>query len=164
MGRKFLVDVMLQKLGRWLRILGLPTEMPENEDDTKILEQAKQHKLTLLTRDEALVERAKRLKIKVFAIPKRETDTEKQLKLVIKKFRIKIKGFEKRTLCTKCGGRLELVGKQAVKGKIPAEVVSRFDDFLMCNSCFQIYWEGSQWRKIKERLESMNEKVEKDVK
>jgi len=157
-GEKFLVDVMLQKLGRWLRILGVRADMPEDEDDTKILEQAKRDGLILLTRDQELVERAKRLKIKVFAIPKEETSVESQLGLVVKKFKIKIEGFEERTLCTKCGGNLELVGKREVEGKIPEDVVARFDDFLRCKSCGQVYWEGSHWRKINERIRRMKGK------
>ena len=157
-GEKFLVDVMLQKLGRWLRILGVRADMPEDEDDTKILEQAKREGLILLTRDQELIGRAQRLKIKVFAIPKEETGVEGQLGLVIKEFRIKPEGFEERTLCTKCGGNLELVGKKEVGGKVPEDVVERFDDFLKCKSCGQVYWEGSHWRKINERIRRMKGK------
>jgi hypothetical protein len=157
-GEKFLVDVMLQKLGRWLRILGVQTDMPGDEDDTKILEQAKRDGRILLTRDQELVERANRLKIKVFAIPKEELGVEGQLRLVVKKFKIKIEGFEERTLCTKCGGKLELVGKKEVEGKVPEDVVDKFDDFLRCKSCGQVYWEGSHWRKINERIRRMQGK------
>ena len=153
----FLVDVMLQKLGRWLRILGVPTEMPENEDDSEILEQAKKKGLVLLTRDEELAGRAERLNIKVFAIPKRETDVESQLKLVIGHFHLGIEGFKEKTLCTKCGGNLALVGKNEVKGKIPEGVFERFDDFLKCNKCGQIYWEGGHWKKINERVKRLDE-------
>ena len=156
----FLVDVMLQKLGRWLRILGARAEMPESEDDNEILKQAKEHNLTLITRDEQLAERANKLNIKVFAMPKRETNIENQLKLVIAKFKIDMEGIKDRTLCTKCGGKLELVGKDKVEGKIPEKVVEIFDDFLMCNSCGQVYWEGRQWKKINERIKRIKEKEE----
>ncbi|MEM2974331.1 MAG: Mut7-C RNAse domain-containing protein [Candidatus Micrarchaeia archaeon] len=155
---KFLVDVMLQKLGRWLRIIGVPTEMPEHEDDNSILEQARRRGLTLLTRDRVLAERAEKLNIKIFALPRQETDTESQLKLVIKKFKLKTKGFEKRTLCTKCSGKLEFIGRNIVKGKIPKDVLLRFRYFLRCKSCSQIYWEGSHWRKINERMKRIDEK------
>ena len=153
----FLVDVMLQKLGRWLRIIGVPTEMPESEDDTRILQQAKEHNLILLTRDQELAERAKKLKIKVFAIPKRETNTENQLKEVVKEFKLDLGKFEDKILCTKCGGNLELVDRSEVRGKIPDKVTENFSDFLRCRSCGQIYWEGRQWKKINERIKRMRE-------
>ena len=159
MAQNFLVDVMLQKLGRWLRIIGVSTEMPEQEDDTKILEQAKRKDLILLTRDQELAERAKKLNIKVFAIPKRETDTETQLKLVIKKFKLDIDKFKEKMLCTKCGGNLELVGKAEVKGKVPDNVTKIFNDFLICKDCDQIYWEGRQWKKIIEKIGKIKEQV-----
>ena len=154
--KKFLVDVMLQKLGRWLRILGVPAEMPESEDDNDILEQAREHDLILITRDAQLAERAEKRNIKVFAMPKRETEVENQLKLVVDEFGIKLEGFKDRTLCTKCGAELELVGKDRVEGKIPDKVLERLDDFLVCKSCGQVYWEGRQWKKINERISKIS--------
>lgn len=150
--RKFLVDVMLQKLGRWLRILGVRADMPEDEDDTKILEQAGRDGLILLTRDQELAERAGKLKIKVFALPKSETDIEDQLRDVVREFGLDVERFEDRMLCTKCGGKLVLAGREDVLGKIPDTIASRHDDFLRCASCGQIYWKGRQWKKINERM------------
>lgn len=155
----FLIDVMLQKLGRWLRILGIRAEDPEDHDDAAILFQAKSKGLTLLTMDKELAAKAARLKIKSLHIPPTMIDITDQLSLLARKFRLPIKGWEERTLCTKCGGELDVVSSESVAGRIPPGVLRRFKDVWQCTVCGHIYWMGSHWERIGETVGRVKKKL-----
>jgi len=152
---KFLTDVMLLKLGRWLRILGVSTEFPADSDDDSLLFQAKSENLVLLTMDENLSKRAEKLGIKSFLIPHDKVSIADQLSLLVKRFKLPIKDFEERTLCTKCGGDLEIVDASEVKAKVPADIPKRFKAVWRCKKCGQIYWKGGHWREIRKIVKSL---------
>jgi hypothetical protein len=155
----FLADVMLAKLGRWLRILGIACELPDNPDDGALLSQARKRGLTLLTMDRELAKRAGKLRVKVFLLPHTMTRVDEQLAAVIGKFDLPVGDLKEKTLCTECGGELKVVRSSDVGGKIPADVGKRFEYVWQCRRCGHIYWEGSHWRKIVEKIE----KVRKDA-
>ncbi len=52
--QRFLVDLMLMRLGRWLRLLGQDVARPEGESDAELLLQAKKESRTIITRDKGL--------------------------------------------------------------------------------------------------------------
>jgi hypothetical protein len=157
----FLVDVMLQKLGRWLRILGAKAEDPEDPDDDAILFQAKSKNLTVLTMDEELARRAKKLKIVAVHLPTTMIDITEQLSFLVKKFKLPLKDFEKRLLCTMCGGDLEVIPTDEVEGLVPPSILKRFKEVWRCKSCGHVYWAGSHWKKIGETISRVKAKVRK---
>jgi uncharacterized protein with PIN domain len=157
----FLVDVMLAKLGRWLRILGVNAEDPEDKSDDAILFQAKSKNLILLTMDEELAERARRLKITTVLIPHRMAKSIDQLFYIVKKFRIPLKNFVERTLCTKCGGELEIIDSKDVAKYLPPNVLKRFKEVWRCVKCGHLYWPGSHWKQINETVARIEKKCRK---
>lgn len=132
--------------------MGVPAEEPEDINDTAILKQAKKRGLIILTGDRQLVERAQNAGIGALLIPHKQ-DITQQLATVVKQYSLPVEGFEERTLCTKCGGRLVLVNSGAVAGRVPEGVKERFEDFLECSRCGQIYWEGSHWQNINDTID-----------
>src|SRR5512137_1135752 len=55
----FLVDQMLLRLGRWLRLVGLDVANPEESEDRKLLHKAKKENRALITRDRSLAKMCK---------------------------------------------------------------------------------------------------------
>lgn len=55
---KFILDGMLGKLSRWLRMMGHDTKYSTTLDDLQLLKIAKNEKRVLLTRDFALYQQA----------------------------------------------------------------------------------------------------------
>ena len=120
---RFLVDAMLIKLGRWLRILGYGCRIPEKDeiDDDKLLSIAKKEKRTLITMDRELSKRG-RGSVKIFYIPSSVNSITKQLEFLIKKKMIlhpylneDIESFlDKNVKCTKCGGELRKINKKEI--------------------------------------------------
>jgi uncharacterized protein len=52
--QRFLVDLMLMRLGRWLRLLGQDVALPKGKSDAELLLQAKKESRTIITRDKRL--------------------------------------------------------------------------------------------------------------
>jgi predicted Fe-S protein YdhL (DUF1289 family) len=55
--------------------------------------------------------------------------------------------------CLICNARLLPVAKRLVRDLLPERVRDRLDSFHRCPGCQRIYWEGSHWRRMRERLQ-----------
>ncbi|MEM4389382.1 MAG: Mut7-C RNAse domain-containing protein [Candidatus Micrarchaeia archaeon] len=148
----FVADVMLKKLARWLRILGIETLYPTDASDDALLALAKEKGAVLLTQDVELAARARRHRVRAYLVP-RGLSTEQALAKLAHDFEIPIEDFPSRTLCPKCNGRLRTVGREAVQGRVHADLTARHATFWLCDGCGQIYWEGSHWKKITRGVE-----------
>ncbi|AEH24199.1 DUF5615 family PIN-like protein [Pyrococcus yayanosii] len=143
--RKFIADMMLGRLARWLRLYGYDT-LYGVEDDDDILRIARAEQRIILTRDSGLAERASRLGIPVILI--RANSLEEQVA------QLREEGVEFEELfpagarCPKCNGPIKPTRKEEVRGKVPPSVYEAYDEFYVCESCGQIYWPGRQWREI----------------
>ena len=155
---KFLVDAMLKKLARWLRILGVKALYPERIEDNAILALAKRERAVLLTQDVELAERARKKGLRVFLVPR--APIEEQLASVLSEFKISIGDFPSKTLCPKCNGRLKRVSAREVQALVPKSIASKHKHFWLCESCSQVYWEGSHWKRIVKTAEKVKEMIE----
>ena len=158
----FVADVMLKKLARWLRIIGVPTVFAGDftEDDDEIIKLAMREKGVLLTRDKRLSEKA-RYYVPVVLLS--GVSLEKQLNQLIKERRIGLGGFPSRTLCPRCGAALKVVGREKVKGKVFARVYKAHEKFWLCanRKCGKVYWAGSHWEKIGRTMAKVAKGVKK---
>jgi len=139
-------DRMLGSLARWLRFMGhdvhYPTVEVEHED---ILEFVRGEGRTLVTRDRALARKA------AGSILITSTELEEQLRQVLAVIGEPESGAL--TRCGICNSPLEHVEKAKVKGIVPEPVFERQDEFMRCPSCDKIYWQGSHFDRIMERIE-----------
>jgi uncharacterized protein with PIN domain len=55
--------------------------------------------------------------------------------------------------CMGCGGVLEAVAKEVVADRIPPRTARWKDEYSLCRSCGQLFWEGTHWERIRARLE-----------
>ncbi|WP_297475526.1 Mut7-C RNAse domain-containing protein [Thermococcus sp.] len=149
---RFIADMMLGRLARWLRLYGHDTLYGIKDDDEIILV-ALSERRTILTRDSGLAERAKKLGAEAFLL--RSNSLEGQVE-ELKRLGVEFKElFPAKARCPKCNGLLRRASKEEVRGKVPAKVYERYDEFYICQKCGQIYWPGRQWvemLKIDKRL------------
>ncbi|RLI00256.1 hypothetical protein DRO28_00255 [Candidatus Bathyarchaeota archaeon] len=143
---KFVVDGMLGKLARWLRILGYDVKYYRSMDDDYLIEIAEKENRILLTRDNALYRKS--IAKNVDAIFLEEGSRIKNLAKLSKALGIALEVDTTISRCPKCNSRIEPVAKNAVKGKVPEKTFRRFKEFWICPNCGQIYWRGSHWRNI----------------
>ncbi|WP_297536528.1 Mut7-C RNAse domain-containing protein [Thermococcus sp.] len=142
---RFIADMMLGRLARWLRLYGYDT-LYGIEDDDEIIEVARREGRVILTKDVALAERARKLGVNVFLL--RSNSLEGQV-AELKRLGIKFgELFPANARCPKCNGPIKAVPKEAVKGKVPECVYEKYDEFYICENCGQIYWPGKQWREM----------------
>ncbi|MBN2378929.1 Mut7-C RNAse domain-containing protein [candidate division WOR-3 bacterium] len=131
---RFIVDAMLGKLARWLRVLGWDSEYVKGKSTEVLLKKAKAEGRILLTRKQGLTD--ERL---VFVENEKLTEQLVQLE---RKFRVLSAG-EPFTRCIECNEKLEEVDKAQVKGKVPFYTYETQEKFYRCPGCGKVFWPGS---------------------
>ena len=51
-----------------------------------------------------------------------------------------------------CNGLLEPVAEEAVADRVEEPIRARFDRFWRCRACGKIYWRGSHFRRMLQRV------------
>lgn len=152
---KLLCDQMLGTLARWLRLLGFNVYYVDDETtDNDILDVAAEEKRVVISRDKQLVERAKKIGLPVVEV--HSTDLDEQLKKIISTYPVKKEMVLSR--CSLCNTPLVKVEKTEVKGKVPSKVFAAHNNFWYCKKCDKIYWKGSHWVRIEEKMKELTEK------
>lgn len=137
------LDAMLGKLSRYLRMLGYDVVTINSEiQDEEIVN--KYHNDLILTRDRDLARRMKNSIYVVNDIP------ANQLKEVIDK--LPAPNNEKFSICTQCGTKLTIVNDIS---NLPPYVPKVAGDIYFCKNCQKYYWYGSHIRNFKKSMEKM---------
>ena len=141
---------MLGTLAKWLRIYGFDTFYATDEmKDDELIEIAKNEDRILITRDKELSHIGLRENLNVIQI--KDIDIDKQLKQVLKG--IKINKENILTRCLICNSILDNINKNDVKGKVPEGAFQLNDEFWICKKCDKIYWKGSHYENMLEKIE-----------
>jgi len=133
---KFVVDSMLGKLCRWLRILGYDTAYWRGSDEDLIQKSARERRV-LVTTDHALAARARRMRADVVKVE--QGTVAEMLAEVARDQRISLVFDENSSRCPLCNSKLE---------SLPSVGRERW----VCGSCRKEYWRGSHWRGIETKL------------
>jgi len=143
---RFLVDAMLGKLARWLRLLGHDTEYGRDASDEELLSRAAEEGRILLTSDVELFRRAIASGLKAVLI--RGASEEERLAQLATKLGLKLEVDLRNSRCSKCNSPVVEVPKEAVRGLVPEGSWRRYERFWRCTGCGQVYWQGSHWSNI----------------
>lgn len=159
---RFVTDRMLGKLSTWLRILGYDTiyaaEVEDEgvEEDKSLAAMADYEARILLTRDKNLAAYAKRRGVQCIHI--KTGELMGQLKELLHHYQhLNLEPVSIR--CSLCNGRLRKVVEDEAeilreKSYVPTILIGECE-FWICNRCGRIYWEGSHWRNMRERLKQL---------
>ncbi len=145
---RFVVDCMLGKLARWLRLSGYNVIYAKLTDE-EILEISKKEGRIILTRDKLL--HAKACKYDVQSIYIHGSDVISQLQQLVHELGIKIQDSPEYSLCPVCGGEISEISKEEAKGRVPEEIIKNHRLYA-CKKCGKIYWKGMHWNKIREMV------------
>ena len=154
----FVVDAMLGKLAKKLRLLGYDSLYSSSMDDDMILQLAKNENRILITKDVPLVLKAK--KKKIWNIQITSDDEIEQFLQINKKESLGkciVSGGNSR--CPVCNGKLEHTEKNDVSDKVPAGVFENMKDFWICTKCEKIYWEGTHIKNLQRFTMKLNERL-----
>lgn len=151
---QFVIDGMLGKLTRWLRMLGHDVTYYQGVDDKELILLAKSEKRVLLTRDRDLYQQAIRRGLDSFFVDL--VSDACMLAVLARRFGFSLVFDFTVSRCPKCNGELESVSKAAVLDKLHEGTVSCYDDFWLCVVCGQVYWHGAHWKRIMLVLDEAN--------
>ena len=136
-GQRFVVDLMLMRLGRWLRLMGQDVANPGAESDWEIIEQAAREHRTVITRDRRLWQSC--LKTNRPCILIESSLIEEQLQEMAG-VGVPLRLDPQR--CTLCNEPLE-------------EMTEDGREQWRCGRCDKLYWQGSHWKKMEQMLEKL---------
>jgi len=134
---RFLVDQMLLRLGRWLRLLGMDVANPENAGDSELLQRAIKEKRTLVTRDKRLADACRRTQAECILI--RASQLDEQLREMAQKGVPLVLRPQRCTLCNCTLQKVHHTEKATWK----------------CEGCGKLYWVGSHWINMEKMLEKI---------
>jgi uncharacterized protein with PIN domain len=142
---------MLGSLSKALRALGYDTRYADaGLSDDEVLEIAKRSRRILLTRDFALVARARKAGLDYVLV--QEAPADEQLLLVLANLGLNPDPTHFLTRCTVCNGRLDPLDPKDVPADVPEGVRARHDTFQQCQGCRRVYWAGTHVVEMESRL------------
>ena len=144
---KFIVDVNVGRLARYLRMAGFDTLYHPSWKDRDILQALALEQCILLSRNLDLLKR----KQVVFGRAIRANSPPEQLREVLDLFGI---GAPPRHLsrCLECNALLDPVPKAAILHRLEPLTIRYFDIFCICHHCDKIYWTGSHVDRMRQVL------------
>ena len=151
---KFIVDHNAGKLVKLLRLMGYNTVFFNGEDDHDMIATAIAEDRVILTRDTQIMKRQVITSGRLKAVLIDSDDPEQQIRQVIKALNLDCQ-FKSFTLCLECNQPLIEKSKEQVKDLVPPYVFKTQTQYMQCPVCQRIYWKGTHWQRMTEKLEQI---------
>ena len=153
---KFILDVHLGKLAKYLRMLGFDSLYRKDNDDPEIIGISLAEHRIILTRDIGLL----KIKTVTHAYFLRSQDPKEQIEEVLKYFDLyhSVDPFNR---CIKCNGQLEPVEKEKIITQLEPLTIRYFNTFYICKNCKSIFWEGTHYEHMLEFMRKIKNSVDK---
>jgi len=138
---KFIVDCMLGKLAKWLKILGFDAVYLNKAEDRDLLVLARREKGVLLTKDRELLVAAVGLPTLFIE----SEDWQKQLAQVLDAFKLR-KRARPHSRCLLCNVELKRIPRSRARNLVTPFVFERTPSFAICPSCGRVFWPGTHFQ------------------
>jgi uncharacterized protein len=144
---RFLCDVMLGKLARYLRLFGFDAVYVRNE--------AAMRECVRLEPDRVFLTRRRKVDVPA-ALIRIESEIARDQLLELKGV-IKAAIGKGRTLnrCIECNVELTDIERGEIEQLVPEFVYHHYRKFMMCPSCGKVYWEGSHAKGMEELIKEI---------
>jgi hypothetical protein len=150
---RFVVDVNVGRLAKWLRVMGYDALFIPDVDDGELLRVAREQGRIVLTRDRYILERRPVTQGQVRVVLVTSDDFRKQIQQLAEELGLHShNGF---TLCVECNEPLQSVSKRQVEDRVPPYVFNAQEQFYECPRCGKLYWRGTHWRNMRAELAEM---------
>ncbi len=147
---RFILDVHLGKLAKYLRLCGFDTFYSRDYSDMEIINLSKSEKRIIITRD---IELLKNKKV-THGYWIRSQIPDIQLKEVFLRFDLKKQALPF-SRCMECNGLLKDILKEDILDRLLPNTAKFFNNFRVCSECNRVYWEGSHYDKMKKYIDGL---------
>ena len=143
---RFILDNHLGRMARYLRLLGFDSlYFNDQADDPELAQIAHDENRILLTRDRGLLKRS----LVTYGYCLRTKDSRAQVTAVLHRYQLHDQITPWRR-CLRCNGRLHPIAKEKILHRLEPKTKRYFNEFQICASCEQIYWQGSHFAKLQQ--------------
>jgi len=147
---RFIADVMLGRLAKWLRIAGFDVVYSNRYTDDDLIGISEREGRIILSRDTRLLVR-KSVKSFIFL---ESQSIQEQLRQVFKAMEIKRLALLL-TRCLSCNELLIDSPRETVRDKVPPFVYQTHIRFKSCPRCGKIFWAGTHRRSVVRTLKKL---------
>jgi uncharacterized protein with PIN domain len=147
---RFVADAHLGGLAHLLRLAGFDTLYDNHYADEAIEAIAADEARVVLTRDRELLKR----RTITHGCYVRSLKPEAQLREVFD--RLDLAGSAQAfRLCLTCNAPLRRIATDEAAGRVPDGVLQRQTQFVTCDICNRIFWEGTHWKRMRALMDSL---------
>jgi len=147
---RFIADAHLGGLAQLLRLAGFDTLYDNHYPDADIEQLAAAEHRIVLTRDRELLKR----RTITHGCYVRTLKPEAQLREIFD--RLDLAGSAQPfRLCLTCNAPLRRIPKHEVAGRAPDGVLERHKQFVTCDVCRRVFWEGTHWQRMRALMDSV---------
>ena len=147
---RFVVDCMLGKLAKWLKILGFDALFFSKIEDDELLTIARKEGRILLTKDTGLIQQAK----DVETLFLESEEWQDQVQQVLEHFNLREK-VSPHTRCIDCNVVLKNLPKKNAKNLVSAFVFDKADSFALCPNCGRVFWRGTHFKDMEAKIQEI---------
>ena len=152
---RFVVDINLGKLARYLRLLGLDAVSDGELQDTDLVDISVNQQRILLTKDRPLLKRS----AVTHGYLVRAVEPEDQIVEVVRRFDLN-RLIEPFARCLECNGLIEVVDKGEIEHLLEPLTKRYFEEFRRCPDCSRIFWRGSHYQQLAVLVEAVRSAVD----
>jgi uncharacterized protein with PIN domain len=147
---RFVADVMLGKLAKWLRIAGFDVLYSNRFSDNELISLSNDEDRILLSLDSRLLVR-KSVRNFIFV---KSWDLQEQIKQILD-FTHSAGFPAPLSRCLSCNEALIEAPRESVRSKVPAYVYKTQSHFKLCPRCRKVFWSGTHRRSVLKFLETL---------
>ncbi len=153
---RFIVDCMLGKLAKWLKILGFDALYFSKIEDSDLLVLAQKEGRVLLSRDNGLIGKSRN--IKTLFIESEDWNT--QVEQVLNEFELwdDVSPYSR---CIECNVELKDLPKKKARNLVTPFVFEQAESFALCPECGRVFWKGTHHKDMEFKIEEILKKKKK---
>jgi len=147
---RFVLDVNLGRLARWLRLLGFDAVYRHDFQDAAVACLAGRQNRVVLTRDRLLLHR----KAITHGYWVRSDDPVAQVAEVLRRFQLErnVRPFRR---CLACNGLIHPATKAEVLDQLEPGTRTHYEKFYQCDRCGKVYWHGPHHKHMLAQLQRL---------
>ena len=150
---KFIVDFMLGRLCKWLRLMGYDAVFFRGADKNELIYESLKQRRVVLTRNARITDKKvlKRVLVK-------SDDLNLQIRQLVEELGLTIYREKVFSRCIVCNSAIEEAARETVKDRVPAYVFQTREKFFRCPGCDRVYWKGTHWDLVNRKLEGLQQR------